>query len=86
MTYAFYPRRIDHVLGMITGRFRMGFTFGLKIDGRPWFLKLTKKFAHAKGVARAFWRGVEGLLLLILAPLCIASYYLVVRRGMTRAG
>lgn len=80
VTHSFFPKRIDYILGLFSGRFYMGFSFGLKLDRMKLFRRFGRKYSASTGLMRGLLRGVELVSMLILGPLCV-GYILCFRRS-----
>ncbi|TCK08733.1 cupin-like domain-containing protein [Marinobacterium mangrovicola] len=73
-TFAFYPKRIDQILGTLSGVFYLGFSFqGLGLDKTQTYKNFSKRYIHARGLKRLFLQFVEKLAFVALFPVCLYS-------------
>lgn len=76
VTYAFYPKRIDYILGFLSGSFSLGFSFtGLKIDQTRLYQLFAEKYVTATGIVSFLLRWARLTILFILGPICV-TYFL----------
>lgn len=80
VTYVFYPRKRDHLLGYVSGVFYMGFGFlGLKLDSTSLYRRFAEEYAFATGASRLMYRVTEVLLTPVIAAVCIPYFLLSLR-------
>ncbi|SEG08810.1 cupin-like domain-containing protein [Marinobacterium lutimaris] len=71
-TFAFYPKRIDQLLGTLSGVFYLGFSFqGMGLDKTPTYKKFSKRYIHSRGLKRLGYKVIESLAFVAIYPVCL---------------
>lgn len=65
-TYAFYPKKLLHIVGYFTGHFFLGYKNYIGLAQLPFFQKFSEYYAHASGIKKIGFKCLEKFMLYFL--------------------